>query len=78
MLKFQYDGREKIRIKTIERIKKQRKKIIKEEEYNKKIMNSKTKYKNSKSLEKSETEKIKIEMIEKGKRSIELEKRKQR
>ena len=78
MLKFQYDGREKIRIKTVNRIKNERKKIIKEEESNKKIKGFNTKYKNSRSLEKTDREKRRIKMIEDGKKSIELVKKRQR
>ena len=76
MLKFHYDGHEKIRLKTINRVKNERKKIIKsEEEYFKK---NRSKQLLSKSLAKIETEKKRIKMIEDGKKSIELVKKRQR
>ena len=78
MLKFQYDGREKIRIKTVNRVKNERMKIIKAQQKNKKNTKYNTNYKNSKSLDKSETDKIRIKMIEKGQKSIELVKKTQR
>ena len=49
MLKFQYDGREKIRIKTVNRVKNERMKIVKAQQKNKKNSKSNTSYKNSKS-----------------------------
>ena len=78
MLKFQYDGREKIRIKTINRVKNERMKIIKAQQKNKKKSKNNTSYKNSKSVDKSETDKFRQKMIESGQKSIELVKKRQR
>ena len=73
MLKFHYEGHEEIRLKTIDRVKKERKKIIKIEEEH--FKRNRSKRINSKSLEKSQTEKKRIKMIEEGKKSIELVKK---
>ena len=78
MLKFQYDGREKIRIKTVNRVKNERMKIIKAQQKNKKNTKYNTNYKNSKSVDKTETDKIRQKMIESGQKSIELVKKRQR
>ena len=73
MLKFHYDGREKIRIKTINKVKKERENIIKEEEKYKKMSKNQTRTKNSKTSEMD-----KKRMIENGKKSIELVLKRQR
>ena len=57
ILKFHYEGREKIRMKTIEAVKEERNKIIKEEERIKSSKNYKIKFKNSKSLENKDNDK---------------------
>ena len=79
MLQYHYDGREKIRNRTINKVKIERNKIIKEE---KEMSNKNNKYrinnKNSKSFGKTEEEKRRIKMIENGKKSIELVKKRQR
>ena len=78
ILKFHYEGREKIRINTIEAVKEERNKIIKEEERIKSSKNYTIKFKNSKSLENKDTDKKIMEEIEKGKKQIELLKKMQR
>ena len=78
MLKFHYEGREKIRINTINNVKKERQKIIKEEEKYRTMKKAKTRYKNSKSLEKSEEDKRRNKMIQDGKKTIELVLKRQR
>ena len=51
ILKFHYEGQDKIRLNIIEAVEEERNKIIKEEERIKSSINFKIKFKNSKSLE---------------------------
>jgi hypothetical protein len=76
ILKFHYEGREKIRIKTIKEVKEERNKIIKEEERIKSSKNFEIKFKNSKSLENKDIDKKIMEEIEKGKKEDRITKKK--
>ena len=68
ILKFHYEGQDKIRLNIIEAVEEERNKIIKEEERIKSSKNFKIKFKNSKSLENKDTDKKIMEEIEKGKK----------
>ena len=75
ILKFHYEGREKIRLETIKKVKKERERIIKEEE---KSIRSNNRYRNSKSIEANNIERKRLKIIEQGKKTIELLKKQQR
>ena len=75
ILKYHYEGREKIRLETIKKVKKERERIIKEEE---KSIKSKNRYYKTKSVEKLDMELKVLKAIEQGKKTIEQLKKQQR